>query len=65
MSTEAQKRAAKKYDDNNTVMVSVKLNKKTDADIIKYLERVDNRQAYIKAAIRAYKAGVALIDTLD
>lgn len=61
MSTEAQKRAAKKYDDNNTVMVSVKLNKKTDADIIKRLDKEENRQKYIKAVIRHeiyFKKGV-------
>lgn len=52
MTTEAQKRAAKKYDDKNTVMVSVKLNKKLDADIIKRLEMCNSKQAYIKAIIR-------------
>lgn len=52
MSTEAQKRAAKKYDDINTVMVSTKLNKKTDVDIIEYIKQFGNKQAYIKALIR-------------
>lgn len=52
MVTEAQKKAAKKYDDNNTVMVSIKLNKKTDADIVRHIKKFDNKQAYIKSLIR-------------
>lgn len=42
----------KKYDQNNTIKVSLKLNVKTDADIIEYLESVDNKQGTIKQLIR-------------
>ena len=52
MATEANKRASKKYDQRNTKMISVKLNKNTDADILKHLERIENKQRYIKGLIR-------------
>lgn len=53
MATEAQKRAAEKYDANNTIQIKLKLNKKTDADIIERLESIGNKQGYIKEIIRA------------
>ena len=43
----------KRYDDANTVQVKMKLNKKTDADIIEYLESTGNKQGAIKEALRA------------
>ena len=52
MSTEAQKRASAKYDADNTVRITLKLNKKTDADIIQKLESEPNKNAYIKAKLR-------------
>lgn len=52
MSTEAQKRASAKYDADNTVRITLKLNKKTDADIIQKLEPEPNKSAYIKAKLR-------------
>ena len=52
MKTDAQKRASKKYDQNNTKVVTLKLNKTTDADILEQLERCDNKQGYIKELIR-------------
>lgn len=42
----------KKYDENNTTRVQLKLNNKTDADIIEYLESVDNKQGTIKRLLR-------------
>lgn len=45
--------AKKRYDDANTVQVKMKLNRKTDADIIEYLESTGNKQGAIKEAIRA------------
>lgn len=42
-----------KYDKENTVQVKLKLNKKTDADILEKLESVDSKQGYIKELIRA------------
>ena len=56
MTTEAQKRAQKKYDEANKGkwrMIHLKLNKETDADIIQKLEEVENIQGYIKKLIRA------------
>jgi len=52
MSTEAQKRASAKYDASNTVRITLKLNKKTDADIIQKLESEPNKNAYIKEKLR-------------
>lgn len=53
MTTEAQKRATLKYDSANTRQYHLKLNLKTDADIIKHLERKESIQGYIKELIRA------------
>ena len=56
MTTEAQKRAQKKYDEANKDkwrMIHLKLNRETDADVIKKLESVESIQGYIKELIRA------------
>ena len=50
--TESSKRAREKYDKKNTVLISLKLNKKTDADIIEWIEHQANKQGSIKAIIR-------------
>ena len=52
MTTEAQRKASAKYDAKNTKVYAIKLNNKTDADIIKKLDEQDNVQGYIKKAIR-------------
>lgn len=44
--------AQERYDKDNTVQFRLKLNKKTDADIIEKLNSVDNKQGYIKRLIR-------------
>lgn len=54
MISEAQKRAAAKYDKNNTKGIYLKLNTTTDSDIIKHLETIENVQGYIKALIREH-----------
>lgn len=54
MTTEAQKRAGRKYDQENTLVVTLKLNKKTDAEIIHCLQRIGNRQGFIKELIKEY-----------
>jgi len=41
-----------KYDKEFTTMITFKLNKKTDSDIIDKLASQTNRQGYIKALIR-------------
>ena len=51
--TEAQKRARLKYEAEHTTQIKLKLNHKTDADIIEKLQSVDNKQGYIKELIRA------------
>lgn len=50
--SKAQLRAQAKYDKDNTVQVKLKLNKKTDKDIIDRLAEADNIQGYIKELIR-------------
>ncbi len=53
MATAAQIRASEKYDSKNTMQIKLKLNLKTDADIIAQLEAVASKQGYIKELIRA------------
>ena len=50
--SDAQRRAVKKYDATHTKYYGLKLNTKTDADIIEVLSQQDNVQAYIKKTIR-------------
>lgn len=50
--SEAMKRAIKKYDTENTVQVKLKLNRNTDADILQRLKECGNIQGYIKNLIR-------------
>lgn len=53
MASEAQKRASAKYDSGHTKQIKLKLNYKTDADIIRKLEEIGNVQGYIKSLIRS------------
>ena len=50
--SEAQKRAVAKYDARNTKSHLLKLNRKTDADIIAHLDQQPNKLAYLKKLIR-------------
>lgn len=43
-----------KYDQNNTVQLKMKLNKKTDADILEWLDTLDNKQGTIKEILREH-----------
>ena len=52
MASEAQRKATAKYDKENTVQFRMKLNLKTDKDILDRLASVPNKQGYIKALIR-------------
>ena len=52
MASEAQRRAVAKYDSRMTKTYALKLNIKTDADLIEMLEKQDNIQGYIKELIR-------------
>nr|DAG17425.1 MAG TPA: hypothetical protein [Caudoviricetes sp.] len=51
--SEKKKLSNARYDARATTRIAVKLNKKTDADILEALERSGNKQGYIKALIRA------------
>lgn len=55
--TEARKAAVRRYDDANTRQYHLKLNRKTDADIIALLDRLEKKQTFIKEAIRQAKTG--------
>lgn len=50
--SEATKKAIRKYDDKMTRQIKMKFNIKTDADILKKLDSVPNKQGYIKQLIR-------------
>lgn len=52
MQTEAMKRAKAKYAAKNVKQIKLNLNIKTDADILEQLEKIGNRQGYIKQLIR-------------
>lgn len=49
----AKGEAKARWDKENTVMVTLKLNKRTDAEIIEKLNSVEYKQRYIKELIRA------------
>ena len=50
--SKARKEATRRYDEKNTRQIMLKLNLKTDADILEKLDSVENRQGYIKSLIR-------------
>lgn len=50
--SKAQRAASAKYDASHTVQIKLKLNTKTDADILEKLEAADSKQGYIKDLIR-------------
>ena len=53
MATEAKRQANRRYDDKNTRQYHLKLNLKTDADIIEHLSKQSSMQGYLKDLIRA------------
>ena len=48
----SQSRASNKYNKDNTITICLRLNKKTDADVIATLNSVTNKTGYIKNLIR-------------
>ena len=52
MTTEARRRAQYKYNKAHTKQITLRLNKRTDADIIEHLQGLGNKQGYIKRLIR-------------
>lgn len=65
MATAAQIRASAKYDKENTRSVILKLNLTNDADILKKLDSVPNRQGYIKDLIRLNMRGRSGVLTME
>ena len=49
---QAHVKAAMKYNAKNVKQIKINLNRKTDADIIEYLDKADNVQGLIKDLIR-------------
>jgi len=52
MVTEAKIRANNKYNKAHSVVLPIRLNKTTDADILARLEQVPSKAGYIKELIR-------------
>ena len=52
MATEAQRKAQRRYDARNTRQVHIKLNLRTDKDVLARLDEVQSKQGYIKRLIR-------------
>lgn len=52
MYTESQKNASKKWNSTNTVLITMRLVKTTDKDILDHLDSVGNKQGYLKALVR-------------
>ena len=52
MTTEAQRKAQRRYDAKNTRQVHIKLNVRTDKDVLARLDEVQSKQGYIKRLIR-------------
>lgn len=50
--TDAKREAIARYDAKATKQIHLKLNTKTDADILEKLEKTENIQGYIKELIR-------------
>lgn len=48
----AQIKSVNKYSKANTKLLTVRLNKKTDADVLDHLETVGSKSGYIKRLIR-------------
>ncbi len=51
---QAHVQAAMKYNKENVKQVKINLNRKTDADIIRFLETQGNVQGLIKTLLREY-----------
>lgn len=53
MSTKAQIKASRKYNDANTKGYCIRFNRTTDADVISKLSQVQNKTSYIRSLILA------------
>ena len=52
MVSESQKRSARKYQKNNTKLVSVRVNKKLEPEVLEWLESKSSMGGYILELIR-------------
>jgi hypothetical protein len=52
MVSESQKRSARKYQKNNTKLVSVRVNKKLEPEVLEWLESKPSMGGYILELIR-------------
>lgn len=52
MVSESQKRSARKYQKNNTKLISVRLNKKLEPELLEWLESKPSMGGYILELIR-------------
>lgn len=53
MVSESQKRSAKKYQENNTKLISVRVNKKLEPELLKWLESKPSMGGYMLDLVRA------------
>ena len=44
--------ASNKYNKENTIAYCIRLNRKTDADLIDFMESLDNKTGFVKECIR-------------
>ena len=65
MVSEAKKKAQLRYDKYNTRQIILKLNTKTDADIIGKLDNAGNKQGYLKDLVRSNLRGDTGVLSLD
>lgn len=52
MVSESQKRSARKYQKNNTKLISVRVNKKLEPEVLEWLESKSSMGGYILELIR-------------
>lgn len=52
MTSKAQIKASNKYNKENRKTFALHVNRKTESDILKMLESMDNREGYLKSLIR-------------
>ena len=53
MVSESQKRSTEKYQKNNTKLISVRVNKKLEPELLKWLESKPSMGGYILELVRA------------
>lgn len=54
MRSEARKKSQARFDAQNTKRYTLKLNKRTNAELIELLDSVESQQGLIKQALREY-----------